>query len=150
MSQLCRTSRKRAGLLIARSPGMNLKHLSASERLLVAGMACSTLVLTAGVIAMVNRLGIAVASGLLTVAAVVGAAGYAFAKNQPWNIGHWVLIAAGLPLFFGLYAVGLAILRSLGQVTAGGLLVAIAAVLATATGLIALKWRKPGLRVRHR
>jgi hypothetical protein len=114
---------------------------SPSERLLISGLACSSLVFAAGVIAIASRLGIVIASGVLTFAAIVGAAGFAYAKDR-WSSGLWVLLAAALPLFFALYAAGLAILRSLGQTAAGGLLIVLAVLLAGATAAVSAQWRR--------
>jgi len=127
-----------------------MDELAPSERLLLSGLSCSVLVLAAGLIATLHRPGIAIASGLLTLAAIVAVAGFSNAKQRRWSVGHWVLLAAALPLFFALYGVGLSILRFLGQAVAGGLLIGIAALLATATGIVTLQWRKGELREHHR
>jgi hypothetical protein len=120
---------------------LRINESSPSERLLIAGLTSSSLVFTAGVVAITSRLGIVIASGVLTFAAMVGTAGFAHAKNR-WSSGMWVLVAAALPLFFALYAAGLAILRSLGQTAAGGLLIVIAVVIAGATAALSAQWRR--------
>ena len=127
-----------------------MDQLAPSERLQLTGVICSALVLAGGVIARVDAHGIAIASGLLTLAGLAGAAGFAYAKNRPWGVGHLVLLTAAMPLFFGLYGIGQSILHSLGQAVAGGLLVAIAVVLAAATGIISLQWHRHELRERAR
>jgi hypothetical protein len=118
-----------------------MNESSPSERLLTVGLACSSLVLTAGVVAIISRFGIIIASGVLTFAVIVGVAGFAHAKSR-WSSGMWALIAAALPLFFALYAAGLAILRSLGQTAAGGLLIVLAVLIAGATVAVCAQWRR--------
>jgi hypothetical protein len=120
-------------------PRMNQQ--SPSERLLIAGLASSCLVFAAGVVAITSRLGIVIASGVLTFAAVVGGVGFAHAKNR-WSSGLWVLMAAALPLFFAFYAAGLTILRSLGQTAAGSLLIVLAVLIAGATTALGARWRR--------
>jgi hypothetical protein len=127
---------------------VRMNESSPSERLLIAGLACSSLVLAAGVVAITSRLGIAIASGVLTVAAVVAIAGFAHAKNR-WSSGLWVLMAAALPLFFALYAAGLTILRSLGQTVAGVLLIVLAVLIAGGTAALSAQWRRQPPRLRR-
>jgi hypothetical protein len=113
----------------------------ADKRLTTAGLLCSGLVLAAGLIAMLSPVGVAVASGLLTLAAFVGLGGVS--RREPGaDLAIWVLLAAAMPLFVAFYAIGLAILRRLGQATAGGLLIAIAALLIAATAFVALRRSK--------
>jgi hypothetical protein len=120
---------------------LRMNQRSPSERLLIAGLASSSLVFAAGVVAITSRLGIVIARGVLTFAAVVGGVGFAHAKNR-WSSGLWVLMVAALPLFFALYAAGLAILRSLGQTAAGGLLIVLAVLIAGATTALGAQWRR--------
>jgi hypothetical protein len=110
-----------------------MEALPANRRLWMAGVACSGLVLAAGIIATTNALGIAIASGLLTVAAIVGIIAIGIARAPGAAASYAVLIAAALPLFFAFYAAGFTVLRYLGQKTAGGLLMVIAILLAIAT-----------------
>jgi hypothetical protein len=94
------------------------------------------LVVTAGVLAIVlRRAGIEIASVLLTLAAIVVAAGLAAARDpdRRLNIGIWIPIVAALPLFGIFYAIGLFIFRHLGQTYAGALLIVVAVVLGVAS-----------------
>jgi hypothetical protein len=110
-----------------------MEALPANRRLWMAGVACSGLVLAAGIIATTNAFGIAIASGLLTVAAIVGIIAIGIARAPGAAASYAVLIAAALPLFFAFYAAGFTVLRYLGQKAAGGLLMVIAILLAIAT-----------------
>jgi hypothetical protein len=130
---------------------LRMDRLPPSERLLLTGLICSVLVLSGGVVARLDAPhGIAIASGLLTLAALAGATGFAYAKSQRWSVGYLVLLTAAMPLFFGLYGVGQSILHSLGRPMAGSLLIAVAVVLAAATGVTCLQWRRHELRARPR
>ncbi|HYJ10059.1 MAG TPA: hypothetical protein VEX18_13645 [Polyangiaceae bacterium] len=72
--------------------------------------------------------GVAIASLLLTAAAIIAAGGLAAARDpsRRVNIGLWLPIAAALPLFGVFYAIGLFIFEHLGQTYAGVLLIAVA------------------------
>jgi hypothetical protein len=103
-----------------------------TERLAQAGLASSLLVFIAGGVALVSAgSGVEIASVLLTVAAIVAAAGLAAARDpeRRVNIGIWIPIVAALPLFGIFYAIGLFLFRHLGQTFAGALLIAVAAIL---------------------
>jgi hypothetical protein len=114
-----------------------------SKRRRVAGLACSALVMVAGVVALTNQLGIAIASGLLTLAGIGGLAAFASAKNPKALSSYAVLLAAALPLFFGFYIAGLQVLRVLGQAAAGGLLIALSVVVAVVTVIVTAERRAP-------
>ncbi len=73
---------------------------------------------------------------MLVAALVVGMAGYAYADNRRLGWGILAIIAATLPLFGALYAIGEVIMRHLGVNVAGGALIAVA--VAVAAGSIAL------------
>ena len=120
-----------------------MSQQSVSKRRRVAGLTCSALVLVAGVVALTNQLGIAIASGLLTLAAIGGLAAFASAKNPKAASGYAVLLAAALPLFFGFYIAGLQVLRVLGQAAAGGLLIGLSVVIAVVTMLVSADRRAP-------
>jgi hypothetical protein len=77
-----------------------------------------------------------VASALLTLDVIVIAGGLAYARDSRLGMGVWLLIAATLPIFGLLYAIGLMILQHLGSVVAGGLLLVLACALAMATAYL--------------
>ena len=79
---------------------------------------------------------IKISSLLLVAALVVAMVGYAYADNRRLGWGIFAIIAATLPLFGALYAIGEVIMRHLGAPVAGGALIALA--VATAAGTIAL------------
>lgn len=116
---------------------------SVSRRRRVAGLSCSALVLVAGIVALTNQLGIAIASGLLTLGAIGGLAGFASARNPKAASGYAVLLAAALPLFFGFYIAGLQVLRVLGQAAAGGLLIGLSVLVAVVTLVVSTDRRAP-------
>jgi hypothetical protein len=116
---------------------------SVSKRRRIAGLSCSALVLVAGIVALTNELGIAIASGLLTVAGIGGLAAFASARNPKAVSSYAVLLAAALPLFFGLYIAGLQVLRVLGQAAAGGLLIGLSVVVAIVTFFVTAERRAP-------
>jgi hypothetical protein len=116
---------------------------SVSRRRRVAGLSCSGLVLVAGFVALTNQLGIAIASGLLTLAGIGGLAAFASAKNPKAISSYAVLLAAALPLFFGFYIAGLQVLRVLGQAAAGGLLIVLSVVGAVVTLIATTERRAP-------
>jgi hypothetical protein len=109
------------------------------KRLVVAGAACSGVVLAAGLIALLSSRGVIIASVLLTAAAIIAAGGLAAARDpsRRVNIGIWLPIAAALPLFGVFYAIGLFIFEHLGQTYAGALLIAVAVIVAVASAFAA-------------
>src|SRR5262245_30586334 len=120
-----------------------MRHLHPSDRFLIAGLFCSALVLLAGVVATTNTIGIAVASTLLTFASMLLVPALASLRAPGSGIAYSVLVAAALPLFFAFYGVGLAVLRYLGRGPAGQLLIALSAVLAVGTCVVAVRMRHP-------
>jgi hypothetical protein len=116
---------------------------SVNRRRRVAGLSCSALILVAGVVALSNEVGIAIASGLLTLAGIGGLAAFASAKNPKAISSYAVLLAAALPLFFGFYIAGLQVLRVLGQAAAGGLLIGLSVVVAVVTFFVTAQRRAP-------
>jgi hypothetical protein len=86
----------------------------------------------AGVIALTGRGSLKLASALLVLALVVALVGYAYADNRGLGWGAIALVAATLPLFGVLYAVGAMIMTHLGAAVAGGALIALA------TGIVSL------------
>jgi hypothetical protein len=113
--------------------------MTKSRHVAASGLTCSALVFTAGAIPTLGGAGNALASLLLTIAAVVGAEGIASARNRRWDFGIWVLLAAALPLLGVLYAIGRAILLAAGAPIAGGLLIGVATVIAATTAFATLK-----------
>lgn len=71
-----------------------------------------------------------VASAMLVVAIVVALVGYAYADNRRLGWGALALIAATLPLFGVLYAIGAAIMGHLGVAVAGGVLIGLSVAVA--------------------
>ncbi len=110
-----------------------MKRALENPRLALTGTLCSAIVCGAGVIALQGPDGVLVAAILLTLALVVGGVGGAYATNRRLGWGLAVLAAATLPLFFGLYAVGLGILRTLGPGIAGALLLVLGIALTAVT-----------------
>jgi hypothetical protein len=76
------------------------------------------------------------ASIILVAAVVVAITGYAYADNRRLGWGILAIIAATLPLFGALYAIGEVIMRHLGATVAGGALIGLS--VAVAAGTIAL------------
>jgi hypothetical protein len=120
-----------------------MSQQAVNRRRRIAGLACSALVLVAGLAAFANQVGVAIASGLLTLAAMGGLAGFASAKNPKTVSSYAVLLAAALPLFFGFYIAGLQVLRVLGQAAAGGLLIGLSVVVAVVTLMVTAERRAP-------
>ncbi len=73
---------------------------------------------------------------MLVVAFAVGLVGYAYADNRRLGWGILAIVAATLPLFGALYAIGEVITRHLGATIAGGALIGVS--IAVAAGTIAL------------
>jgi len=107
-----------------------------SFRLATAGAACSALCAGAGIVAFNGPATLKGASILLVAAVVVALVGYAFADNRRLGWGILALVAATLPLFGALYAIGELIMRRLGPTVAGGALIGLS--VAVAAGTIAL------------
>jgi hypothetical protein len=103
------------------------------------------MVMVAGVVALLSKAGVVAASVLLTLAAMVVALGFGTARDRARrvDIGLIVPIVAALPLFGIFYAIGRLIFARLGQGVGGGLLIAIGAVLAIASTVLALRRRRP-------
>lgn len=118
-----------------------MHSLAKHERLRVTGISASGLVLLGGVVANFGRPGIFAAAGFLTAAAVVLLAGSTYSKNRRAGTAVIGLIAAALPLFFGFYAAGLAVLRFLGQTASSLLLIAVSIAMSAGTLLLAQEWR---------
>ena len=74
-----------------------------------------------------------IASGLLVLATVVALVGYAYADNRGLGWGALALIAATLPLFGVLYALGALIMNHLGVPVAGAALIALSIAVASLT-----------------
>jgi|SRR4051812_36989546 hypothetical protein len=113
-----------------------MAKLSHASRLITAGAACSVICAGAGIVAFTGATGVKIAAGLLVIAVVVALVGYAYADNRRLGWGALVLVAATLPLFAVLYAIGVAILDQLGVTAAGGALIGLS--IAVAVGTIAL------------
>jgi hypothetical protein len=107
-----------------------------------AGAACSAICAGAGIVAFTGPAALKASSLMLVAALVVALVGYAYADNRRLGWGMLAIIAATLPLFGALYAIGEVIMRHLGVVAAGGSLIGLA--VAAAAGTIALS------RVSHR
>ena len=117
-------------------------ELHDKRRLAATAAGCSAMVTLAGILAFQGGTGVIVASVLLTAALIEVLVGAAWASNQRLGVGILALIAAGFPLFLGLYVIGLNIFRSMGAGVAGGLLIGLGVGLAVAAaGLWALARR---------
>ena len=90
------------------------------------------MVTVAGILAFQGGTGVIIASVLLTAALIESLVGSAWASNQRLGVGILALIAAGFPLFLGLYVIGLNIFRRMGPGVAGGLLIGLGVGLAFA------------------
>ena len=106
-------------------------NLSHASRLVTAGAMCSAICAAAGIVAFSGQG--ALASALLVLTIVVALVGYAYADNRRLGWGALVLVAATLPLFGGLYAIGTLILGHLGAAVAGGSLIAVSIAVAAVT-----------------
>ncbi len=111
----------------------NRSHLS---RLVAAGATASAICAGAGILAFTGPGALKASSLLLVLALVIAAAGYAYADNRRLGWGILAIIAATLPLFGALYAIGEVIMRHLGATVAGGSLIGVS--VAVAAGTIAL------------
>lgn len=116
-----------------------MQHLSHASRLVTAGAACSAICAGAGILAFTGPDMVKVSSALLVAAVIVALVGYAYADNRRLGMGALVLVAAVLPLFGALYAIGLMVMTHLGAMVAGGALIALS--IATAASTIALMTR---------
>jgi len=110
-----------------------MQKLSHASRLVTAGAACSAICAGAGILAFTGQDALKFSSGLLVVAIVVALVGYAYADNRGLGWGALVLVAATLPLFGVLYAIGAVIMNRLGATVAGGSLIALSIAVAGAT-----------------
>jgi hypothetical protein len=119
-----------------------MRNLSHASRLVAAGAAASAICAGAGIVAFTGQAALKASSLMLVAALVVGVVGYAYADNRRLGWGILAIIAATLPLFGALYAIGEVIMRHLGAMVAGGALIAVS--VAVAAGTIALT------RVSHR
>jgi hypothetical protein len=116
-----------------------MRELPDKWRLAATAAACSAMVTIAGIIALMgSSTGVIIASVLLTAAFVEALVGSAYAANQRLGVGILALIAAGFPLFLGLYMIGQNILRRMGAGVAGGLLIGLGVGLALAA--VSLFW----------
>src|SRR6185436_13414664 len=85
---------------------------------------------TAGFVALEGKVGVLIASVLLTATFIVALAGTAYSRDRTLGVGVLALIAAAFPLFIGSYVVGAQILKRMGSGVAGGLMIGIGAGLA--------------------
>lgn len=121
-----------------------MRELPDKRRLAATAAACSAMVTIAGLIALQGSTGVAIASVLLTAALIEVLVGSAYASNGRMGVGILALIAAGFPLFLGLYVIGQNILRRMGAGVAGGILIGIGAGIALgAVALWALARHRP-------
>jgi hypothetical protein len=133
------------GVSVARGmhQGPVMHELPNKGRLAATAAVCSAMVMVAGLIALQGTTGIAIASVLLTGALIEALVGSAYSSDRRLGVGILALIAAGFPLFVGLYVIGLQIFKRMGAGVAGGLLIGLGAGLAlTALGLWLLSRRK--------
>ena len=119
--------------------------LNERQRRTVVGIISSAILASAGVIAL-QPSGVLVASVLVTFAVIVFGGGLAYASDRRLGMGVWLVIAATLPLFGLLYAIGASILRYLGPVVAGGALIVLAAALALMTAADVFAFRRAAPR----
>ena len=70
---------------------------------------------------------------MLVAAVVVALVGYAYADNRRLGWGILALVAATLPLFGALYAMGEIVMRHLGPTVAGGALIGLSVAVAAST-----------------
>jgi hypothetical protein len=110
-----------------------MRNLSHASRLVTAGGVSSAICAAAGVIAFTGPGSLKLASALLVLAVVVALIGYAYADNRGLGWGAVALVAATLPLFGLLYAVGAVIMTHLGAAVAGGSLIALSIAVASLT-----------------
>jgi hypothetical protein len=122
-----------------------MENLSHASRLVTAGAICSAICAAAGIVAFTGEGAVKVSAGLLVLAVVVALVGYAYADNRRLGWGALVLVAATLPLFGVLYAIGATIMGHLGATAAGGSLIALSIAVAGATiGLLSRIVRNSG------
>jgi hypothetical protein len=115
------------------APQCSMENLSHGSRLVSAGAACSAICAGAGIVAFTGQGGVKISAGLLVVAVVVALVGYAYADNRRLGWAAAALVAATLPLFGVLYAIGATIMNHLGATAAGGSLIALSIAVAGAT-----------------
>ena len=113
-----------------------MRNLTHASRLIAGGAASSAICAGAGIVAFTGPAALPAASLLLVAAIVASLVGYAYADNRRLGWGMLAIIAATLPLFGALYAIGEVIMRHLGATVAGGSLIGLS--VAVAAGTIAL------------
>ena len=93
---------------------------------------------------MLSSAGVVVASALLTLTVVLAALAFGTAQDRAGRVDIALLapVVAALPLFGVFYALGRLIFAQLGQGYGGGLLIAIGALLALGSAVLALRRRK--------
>lgn len=111
----------------------SMRNLTHTSRLVVAGAACSAICAGAGIVAFTGPAALKASSLMLVSALVVAVVGYAYADNRRLGWGLLAIIAATLPLFGGLYAIGEVIMRHLGASVAGGALIALGVAVAASS-----------------
>jgi hypothetical protein len=114
-----------------------MQNQTHASRLVVAGAACSAICAGAGIVAFTGPAATQAASVILVAAVVVAIIGYAYADNRRLGWGILAIIAATLPLFGALYAIGEVIMRHLGAVVAGGALIGLSVAVAAGTIVLA-------------
>jgi hypothetical protein len=110
-----------------------MQNQTHTARLVIAGAACSAICAGAGILAFTGPAALKGASIILVAALVVGGVGYAYADNRRLGWGILAIIAATLPLFGALYAIGEVIMRHLGPTVAGGALIGLSVAVAAST-----------------
>jgi hypothetical protein len=122
-----------------------MRNFSHASRLVTAGGVSSAICAVAGVIAFTGQGSLKLANALLVLAVVAALVGYAYADNRGLGWGAIALVAATLPLFGVLYAVGALVMSHLGTAVAGGALIALAIAIASLTlGLVSRTARLGG------
>ena len=110
-----------------------MRNQTRSFRLVTAGAASSAICAGAGIVAFNGAATLKGASIMLVAAVVVALVGYAFADNRRLGWGILALVAATLPLFGALYAIGEVIMRQLGPTVAGSALIGLSVAVAAST-----------------
>ncbi len=110
-----------------------MRNLSHASRLVTAGALSSAICAGAGILAFTGEGSLKLSSALLVAAIVIALIGYAYADNRGLGWGAIALIAATLPLFGVLYALGAVIMTHLGAAVAGGALIALSIAVASLT-----------------
>jgi hypothetical protein len=124
-----------------------MRNLSHASRLVAAGGVASAICAGAGLLAFTGQGALRFSSALLVLAVVVALVGYAYADNRGLGWGAFALVAATLPLFGVLYAIGALIMTQLGPAIAGGCLIALSVATASLTiGLLSAIVANPAHR----